>query len=77
MEKIADPVAKEGEWITRIDLVEKGNQLALVEQAAPGACGMECKTIAKAAEEILGDNDTDLGEVLWKVRLHMVMNLYG
>ena len=30
-------------------------------------CGSECKTIAKAAEDIVGDHDTDVAEMLWKV----------
>ena len=48
--------------------VESGDKLTLVEQEGLGVCGAECKTIAKAAEEVLGDRDTDLGELLWKVR---------
>ncbi len=66
VEKLTDVVAKEGEWMTKVDLVESGSKLTLVEHPRPGACGSECKTVAKAAEEILGDNDTDLGELLWK-----------
>ncbi len=49
--------------------VEKGDALTLVEQSQPGVCGSECKTIAKAAADALGDLDTDLGELLWKVQL--------
>jgi hypothetical protein len=37
------------------------------EQPEAGVCGTECKTIAKAAEEIVGDHDTDVAEMLWKV----------
>jgi hypothetical protein len=48
--------------------VESGDRLTLVEQEGLGVCGAECKTIATAAEEVLGDRDTDLGELLWKVR---------
>jgi len=59
--------------------VEKGGRLELVEQEQPGVCGSECKTIAKAAEEVLGDRDTDLGELLWKVRdsLHTLIGFEG
>mmetsp|Transcript_9393 Transcript_9393/g.28231 ORF Transcript_9393/g.28231 Transcript_9393/m.28231 type:complete len:321 (-) Transcript_9393:1411-2373(-) len=66
VEKMTDPVAKEGEWITKIDLAEKGSQLTLEEHQQPGECGSECKTVAKAAQQVLGDLDTDLGELLWK-----------
>lgn len=69
VEKMTDPVAKEGEWITKIDLAEKGSQLTLEEHQQPGECGSECKTVAKAAQQVLGDLDTDLGELLWKVSL--------
>lgn len=31
-----------------------------------GECGRECKTVAKAAEQILGEHDTDLAERLLK-----------
>lgn len=41
--------------------------MTLVEQPEMGVCGSECKTIAKAAEGIVGDSDTDIAEVLWKV----------
>jgi hypothetical protein len=68
IEKMTDPVAEEGEWITRTDLVQRGSALILEEQPTLGVCGAACKTIARAAEEILGEHDTDLGEVLWKVR---------
>ena len=32
-----------------------------------GKCGSECKTIQRAAEDIVGDHDTDIAEKLWKV----------
>lgn len=31
-----------------------------------GECGRECKTVAKAAEQILGEHDTDIAERLLK-----------
>ena len=39
----------------------------LEEQPEAGVCGSECKTIAKAALDIVGDHDTDIAEMLWKV----------
>ena len=48
-------------------LCEQGTLLTLVEQDDFGVCGVECKTISKAAEEIVGDADTDIAEALWKV----------
>ena len=67
MERITDPTKEQGEWIAKVDLVESGDQLQVVEQSQLGDCGVECKTVQKAAEEIVGDHDTDLAEELWKV----------
>ena len=32
-----------------------------------GKCDSECKTIQRAAEDIVSDHDTDIAEKLWKV----------
>ena len=67
MEHITDPTKEQGEWIAKIDLVESGGKLLVEEQDQLGDCGVECKTVQRAAEEIVGDQDTDLAEELWKV----------
>src|SRR4051812_49161142 len=67
VESLSNPVKEQGEWINKIDLVEEGSKLSLVEQDQVGECNSECKTVAKAAEEIIGEHDTDLAEELWKV----------
>ena len=46
----------------------QGSKLVLEEQPEAGVCGSECKTIAKAALEIVGDHDTDIAEMLWKAQ---------
>ncbi len=33
-----------------------------------GACGEECKTAERAAEQIMGEHDTDVAEALFVVR---------
>lgn len=66
IEKLTDPLRTEGHWISSTDLQEKGDKLQLVNMGKLGECGRECKTIAKAAEQILGEHDTDLAEVLLK-----------
>ncbi len=38
----------------------------MIPPSQVGECGRECKTIAKAAEQILGEHDTDLAERLLK-----------
>lgn len=65
IETVCDPEKEQGEWITMIDLVETGDKLKLERQDWPGKCGTECRTIARACEEILGDHDTDLAEMLF------------
>lgn len=67
LEHITNPAKDQGEWIAKVDLVESGDQLLVVEQTELGDCGVECKTAQRAAEEIVGDHDTDLAEELWKV----------
>ena len=67
MEHITDPTKDQGEWIAKIDLVESGGKLLVEEKDQLGDCGVECKTVQRAAEEVVGDRDTDLAEELWKV----------
>lgn len=38
-----------------------------VQQAQVGNCGVECKTVERAAEQIMGEHDTDIAEVLFTV----------
>lgn len=67
VEKMGDPAKDEGEWIAKIDLVEDGKKLKLVEHEELGKCREECKTIQRAAQDILSDHDTDIAEKLWQV----------
>ncbi len=60
-----DPDTDAGDWIARIDLVEKGRALTLAEQSGPGKCGTECRTVARACADVLGDHDTDLAEAVF------------
>ncbi len=69
MEHITNPEKDQGEWVAKIDLVESGDKLLVQEQDELGDCGVECKTVQRAAEEIVGDRDTDVAEELWKVSL--------
>ncbi len=67
IEKMTDPLKVEGEWLTKIDLVEQGSKLTLKEMEDAGKCGTECKTIQSAAEGIIESADTDMAEKLWQV----------
>ncbi|KAK9274698.1 hypothetical protein L1049_021949 [Liquidambar formosana] len=56
----------EADWILRIDIVEQGDGLELVQQDSEGQCNSECKTIERACQEVMGYSDTDVAEYLYK-----------
>ncbi|KAG0620810.1 hypothetical protein M758_4G246300 [Ceratodon purpureus] len=65
-ENICNLKKEEGDWILKLDIVEKGDKLQLVEQSEEGVCKTECKTIERACQEVMGDHDTDVAEYLYK-----------
>lgn len=67
MERMTNPLKEEGEWLTKVDLVEEGSKLLLKEMPQQGKCGTECKTVQSAAEAIVESADTDMAEKLWQV----------
>lgn len=60
VEDMCRPESESGWWIQRLDIVESGDALVLVEHAEPGRCGRECRTIVKACERILDESDVIL-----------------
>ncbi|CAN1159884.1 hypothetical protein LINPERPRIM_LOCUS22024 [Linum perenne] len=64
-ENVCNLKKEEADWITRIDIVEKGDKLALVEQEEEGMCNAECKTIEKACQDVMGYSDTDVAEYIY------------
>eukprot|EP00112_Aurelia_sp_Birch-Aquarium-sp1_P016145 Seg3634.3 transcript_id=Seg3634.3/GoldUCD/mRNA.D3Y31 product="hypothetical protein" protein_id=Seg3634.3/GoldUCD/D3Y31 len=66
VEKTCAPDSTHGNWISRYDIVESSGSLSIIEKDLESRCRQECKTIAKACEESIGEIDTDLGELLWK-----------
>lgn len=66
MERMTNPLKEEGEWLTKVDLVEEGSKLLLKEMPQQGKCGTECKTVQSAAEAIVESADTDMAEKLWQ-----------
>ncbi|KAK4853528.1 hypothetical protein QYF36_010617 [Acer negundo] len=64
-ENVCNLKKEEADWILRIDIVEKGNKLELVDQDAEGICNSECKTIERACQEVMGYSDTDVAEYLY------------
>lgn len=66
VEKMCDPETTAGEWITYLDMAERDDRVKLETHEKPSKCKSECRTIAKACEQIMDDHDTDLAEVVWK-----------
>lgn len=55
-----------GDWITHYDIVEDGSKLKLVDTEKVGKCKTECRTIARACEEVQDNIDlTELSEALY------------
>lgn len=65
-ENVCNLKKAEADWILRIDIVEQGDKLELVEQDSEGQCNSECKTIERACQEVMGYSDTDAAEHLYK-----------
>ncbi|GMI89440.1 Sensitive to Salt1 [Hibiscus trionum] len=64
-ENVCNLKKEEADWILKIDLVEQGDKLELVEQDAEGICNTECKTIEKTCQEVMGYSDTDVAEYMY------------
>ncbi|CAA7027520.1 unnamed protein product [Microthlaspi erraticum] len=65
-ENVCDLKKEEADWMLKIDIVEKGNKLQLVEQEEEGMCNSECKTIEAACQKVIGYSDTDVAEYIYK-----------
>ncbi|KAL6535004.1 hypothetical protein OROHE_013058 [Orobanche hederae] len=50
-ENVCNLKKQEADWILKIDIVEQGDKLELVEQDSEGQCNSECKTIERACQE--------------------------
>ncbi|GAB2281322.1 hypothetical protein Dimus_015920 [Dionaea muscipula] len=68
-ENICNLKKEEADWILKIDIVEEGDKLKLVDQESEGQCNTECKTIERACQEVIGYSDTDVAEYLYKGKL--------
>lgn len=64
-ENICNLKKEEADWILKIDIVEQGDKLELVDQDTEGICNSECKTIERACQEVMGYSDTDIAEYLY------------
>ena len=64
VEKMCNPLKPEGEWVSMIDLVQKGDQLMLA-QPSYGKCQKECRTIEATCEHVLDKADVEFTEILY------------
>ncbi|CAN4092562.1 unnamed protein product [Withania somnifera] len=67
-ENLCNLKKQEADWILKIDIVEQGDRLELVEQDDEGQCNSECKTIERACQDVMGYSDTDVAEYLYKTK---------
>jgi hypothetical protein len=63
---------EEADWMLKIDIVEKGDNLVLVEQQEEGMCNSKCKTIENACQKVIGYSDTDVAEYIYKSKPDLV-----
>lgn len=66
VEKMCNPLKPEGEWVTKIDLVQEGDQLLLAQQPTHGKCQKECRTIEAVCDDVLDKADVEFTEILYK-----------
>ncbi|XP_030448512.2 uncharacterized protein LOC115671176 [Syzygium oleosum] len=64
-ENVCNLKKEEADWMLKIDIVEQGDKLELVDQDTEGICNSECKTIERACQEVMGYSDTDVAEYLY------------
>ncbi|KAG7545724.1 Saposin B type domain [Arabidopsis suecica] len=71
-ENVCNLKKEEADWMLKIDIVEKGDKLVLVEQAEEGMCNSKCKTIENACQKVIGYSDTDVSEYIYKSKPDLV-----
>ncbi|AEE85639.1 putative protein [Arabidopsis thaliana] len=71
-ENVCNLKKEEADWMLKIDIVEKGDNLVLVEQQEEGMCNSKCKTIENACQKVIGYSDTDVAEYIYKSKPDLV-----
>ncbi|CAN8230076.1 unnamed protein product [Cochlearia groenlandica] len=71
-ENVCNLKKEEADWILKIDIVEKGQKLELLEQEEEGMCNSKCKTIEAACQNVIGYSDTDVAEYIYKSKPDLV-----
>ncbi|XP_010433086.1 PREDICTED: uncharacterized protein LOC104717242 [Camelina sativa] len=71
-ENVCNLKKEEADWMLKIDIVEKGDKLELVEQLEEGMCNSKCKTIEAACQKVIGYADTDVAEYIYTSKPDLV-----
>ena len=59
----SNPLKPEGDWVSKIDLIQEGDQLLLGMQPTHGHCKKECRTIEYTCEGVIDKADTEFTEI--------------
>ena len=65
MGNLCDPLEDEGFWLTHLDIVKEGSELAVKRKSGPGHCEEDCKTAAFACQEVLNRGESEFAEKLY------------
>mmetsp|Transcript_9208 Transcript_9208/g.20146 ORF Transcript_9208/g.20146 Transcript_9208/m.20146 type:complete len:309 (+) Transcript_9208:200-1126(+) len=65
VETMCLPLKPEGEWVSKIDIVQDGTSLLLATQPSAGHCRRECRTVERACNDVLDKADTEFTEILF------------
>ncbi|CAK7352682.1 unnamed protein product [Dovyalis caffra] len=67
-ENVCNLKKEEADWIMKLDIVEQGDKLKLIEQDTEGQCNSECKTIEQTCQEVMDYVDTDVAEYIFTAK---------
>ena len=65
MDRVCDVESKEGSWMAATDIVKQGEELKLI-YIKPGTCRRECRTMARACEQIVESIDEEIAQAMHK-----------
>lgn len=67
-EKVCNLKKEEADWIMKLDIMEQGDKLELIEQETEGQCNSECKTIEQTCQQVMDYVDTDIAEYIFTTK---------
>lgn len=67
-ENVCNLKKEEADWIMKLDIMEQGDKLELIEQDTEGQCNSECKTIEQTCQQVMDYVDTDVAEYIYTTK---------